>query len=68
MSELEAAGLLGEDQFEMKGVVGEKLAADGLFLVADGFAVGDDDGYRAEGLWAGEVGEGGHFLLEKGRG
>jgi len=49
-------------------VLGQELAADGFFLIGDGFAVGDDDGEVLEGVWAGEAGEGGEFLLEEGGG
>ena len=65
--EAKPAALLGEDEFDPERVIGQQLLANAFFLVAAGFAVGDDHGQSAQSGVTGESGKGFEFLIEQGR-
>ena len=65
--EVQAAALFRKDEFYVKGVVGNQLTADALFLVAAGLAVRDHYGQSPQRGFAGEGAKGFELLVEQRR-
>ena len=63
--EIEAAALFREDELYAERVIGQQFLLNAFFLVAAGFAMGDDNGQSTEGGHAGECGQIREFLVEQ---